>query len=143
MPSVAYNPGEPVFDQTTGEPYITEDGELIEVEPGLIVSASDGRAIDGDDVANAAFWHGNLYIGESIRDATVGVPYLQAALGGSNAALAAAVVVGEVRERTPGVAGIVGVTVQGIDPTTRVLSWQGVVLRQDGTEQDIAQTSGV
>jgi DNA-binding beta-propeller fold protein YncE len=143
VPNVNYNPGEPVFDQTTGEPYITEDGELVEVSPGLIVNASDGRALDGDDVANAAFWHGNLYLGESLRDESVGVPYLQEALGGSNAALAAAVVVGEVRERTPGVAGIVGVTVQGIDPVSRVLSWQGVVLRQDGTEQEVASSSGV
>lgn len=143
MPNVNYNPGEPVFDQTTGEPFITEDGELVEVSPGLVVSAPDGRSIDGDDVACAAYYRGNLYLGESPRDASIGVPYLEDALGGNNPALAASVVLAEIRERTPGVAGIVGVTVQGIDPITRVLYWQGVILRADGTEQEVASSAGV
>lgn len=139
---ITWNPGEPVFDQTTGEPYITEDGELVEVEAGLVVSAPDGRAIDGDDVANAAYYRANLFRGEVLRDASRGVPYLQEALGGNNPILAASVVIAEVRESTPGVAGVVGVTVQGVDPSTRVLSWQGVILRSDGTEQEVEQVAG-
>jgi hypothetical protein len=136
-----FNPGEPVFDMITGEPFITAEGELVEVAPGLRVDAGDGRELDGDDVSNSAFYRANLFLGESLRDQAIGVPYLQA-LGGSSAAIAAAYVVGEVSERTPGVAGIVGVTVQGIDPVTRVLSWQGVLLRQDGTEQAATFVSG-
>ena len=38
MASQNYNPGEPVFDQSTGEPFIDEDGNLVEVAPGLKVT---------------------------------------------------------------------------------------------------------
>lgn len=141
MPAVTYNPGEPVFDQDTGEPFITEDGALVEVSPGLTLTASDGRTIDGDDVANAAYYRGNLFLGESPRAASVGVPYLQAALGSSDPAFAASVVVAEVRERTPGISGIVAVKVQGID-ASRVLRWTGIVVKSDGSEQSIDQLVG-
>lgn len=141
MSAVTYNPGEPVFDQSTGEPFITEDGDLVEVSPGLTLTASDGRTIDGDDVSNAAYYRGNLFLGESPRDASIGVPYLQAALGSSDPALAASVVVAEVRERTPGISGIVAVKVQGID-ADRVLRWTGIVVKSDGSEQPIDQLVG-
>lgn len=145
MPELTnWNPGEPVFDPLTGEPFIDEFGELVEVAPLLKVDdLAAGRTLDGDDVANAAYYRANKFVGESIRDRSVGVPYLENVLGQSDQLLAASAVVGEVSARTPGVAGIVAVQVDGLDPSTRVLSWSGVVLRKDGTQQDVnVQTGG-
>lgn len=139
---VVYNPGEPVFDPLTGEPYIDEFGALVEVAPGLKIETSDGRVLDGDDVANAAWYRANKFLGETLRDRSIGVPYLQQALGQSDAALAATSVVGEVRTRTPGIAGIVGVRIVGIDSATRVLQFLATLLRKDGRESDVAMQSG-
>ena len=58
MASQNYNPGEPVFDQSTGEPFIDEDGNLVEVSPGLKVD-NGAETLDGDDVANAAWYRAN------------------------------------------------------------------------------------
>jgi hypothetical protein len=139
---VLWNPGELVFDQETGEPYITPDGELVEVAPGLLVQAPDGRTLDGDDVANAAWLRANIYQGECLRAADVGVPYLQQALGQSDDALAVDVVVAEVTVRTPGVGGVVDVRSQGVDPLTRVLHFTCTLLRQGGGEQPFAGVAG-
>lgn len=142
MPVVNYNPGEPVFDQATGEPYITPEGELVEVHPGLKVQVADGRVIDGDDVANAAYYRANLFQGEAPRDASAGVPYLRLALGQMDQALAISLVVGEVRSRTPGVAGVVAVRAEGLDPRTRAMRFSCALLRQDGSEQTLNSSSG-
>ena len=50
MATRTWNPGEPVFDMETGEPYIDENGVLIEVAPNLKIDTTDGRRLDGDDV---------------------------------------------------------------------------------------------
>ena len=142
MASITYNPGEPVFDQSTGEPYIDENGALVEVEPGLKVEAPDGRTLDGDDVANAAYYRGNKFRGESLRDASIGVPYLELALGQANQALAASVVVAEIRARTPGVSGVVDVTVLGLDAPTRVLQFTATLIRQTGDDTTTTLTIG-
>lgn len=142
MPLTTWNPGEPVFDQATGEPLILADGSLVEVVPGLKVEAPDGRTIDGDDVANAAYYRANKYEGETMRDRSVGVPYLRLGLGQGDAGLATSIVVAEVRTRTPGVAGVVAVRVHGLDPATRVLQWSATLLRAGGGEQSIVTTTG-
>lgn len=136
-----WNPGEPVFDQTTGEPYIDAEGGMVEVVPGSKVIRDDGTTLDGDDVANAAWLRASLFQGDCLRAADVGVPYLSQVLGQSNQGLAAATVAGEVKARTPGVAGIVAVAVQGIDPASRVLSWSASLLRKDGNETTVSATT--
>ena len=138
MPAVAYNPGEPVFDQSTGEPYIDDDGNMVEVAPGLRVETSDGRTLDGDDVANAAFWHANLREGEVLRDQSIGVPYEREALGQADPGLAMTVVLGEVRRRTPGVLGVVDQRVRVFED--RVLVFESVLLRADGSSQQTKTT---
>lgn len=140
--STTWNPGEPVFDQSTGEPYVDAEGALVEVAPGLLVQAPDGRTLDGDDVANAAWLRANVYLGECTRQADVGVPYLQQALGQGDDALAVDVVVAEVVTRTPGVGGVVDVRSRGIDPLTRVLHFDATLLRQGGDEQPFAGVVG-
>lgn len=142
MPVQNFNPGEPVFDQETGEPYIDEDGALVEVAPLSTVVAPDGRELTGDDVANAAWYRVNLYEGEIPRDASIGVPYQRLALGQSDAGLAIAVVVAEARSRTPGVAGVVGVRADTFDPADRVLIFSATLLRQDGAEVTTTTTVG-
>lgn len=138
---VIWNPGEPVFDMSTGEPYIDAEGAMIQVEPGLQVQRPDGTTLDGDDVAGAAFYRANKFRGESLRARGIGVPYLEQVLGGTDLQLAAAAVVGEVKAVTPGVAGIVSVAVQGLDPSTRVFRWSAVLLRQDGGETPITTST--
>lgn len=140
--SILWNPGEPVFDQATGEPYVDPDGALVEVRPGLLVQAPDGRTLDGDDVANAAWLRGNVYLGECTRDTSVGVPYLQQALGMSDESLAIDVVIAEMVRRTPGVGGVVDVRSLGLDPVTRVLRFTATLLRQGGDEQQFAGVFG-
>jgi hypothetical protein len=98
--------------------------------------------LSGDDVAGAAYYRANKFLGETLRDAAVGVPYFDQVLGGTDPGLAATAVVGEMSARTPGVAGIVGVRVIGLDPESRVLQFAASLLRKDGTEQDIALSSG-
>jgi len=123
---VEYNPGEFVFDQETGEPYVDEDGALVEVSPGSIVITPDGRTLSGDNCANAAWLRANLWRGEALRDAQVGVPYPQA-LGQSDIGLAVTLIVAEVKERTPGVTGVLGVRADTFDPRTRVLRFSCVL----------------
>lgn len=135
--STVWNPGEPVFDHETGEPYVTPDGLIVECAPGLLVQTPDGRTIDGDDVANAAWLRANVYQGECTRDRSVGVPYLQQGLGQSDEALAVDVVVAEVVENTPGVGGVVDVRSLGVGPD-RVLRFTATLLRQGGGEQEFA-----
>lgn len=138
--SYTFNPGEPVFDQETGEPYIDEDGALVEVAPGSVVVTSDGRELPGDDVANAAYYRGNLHQGEVLRDASAGVPYQRLALGQSDVELAIAVTVGEIRSRTPGVAGVVGVRVDAFEPSNRALIFTSTLIRADGVDLQTTTT---
>lgn len=129
-----FNPGEPVFDQETGEPYIDDDGALVEVAAGLLVATSDGRTLQGDDVANAAWYRANLYEGECIRDAAIGVPYQREALGQSDVDLAASTIIAEVKTRTPGVSGVVNIRITNFNPTTRILRFTSTILRGGGGE---------
>ena len=115
-----FNAGEVVFDQETGEPYIDQDGAFVQVSPGSIVITPDGRTLSGDNCANAAWLRANLWRGEALRDAEVGVPYPEA-LGQSDIGLAITLIVSEVRQRTPGVTGVLGLRADVFDPTTRVL----------------------
>jgi hypothetical protein len=135
-----FNPGEPVFDQETGEPYIDEDGALVEVSPGSVVITPDGRELPGDDVANAAYYRVNLYEGEVMRDASIGVPYQRLALGQSDVDLAIAVTVGEIRSRTPGVAGVVDVRVNAFEPADRALIFTSTLIRADGVDLQTTTT---
>lgn len=141
MPTITWNPGEFVFDQTTGEPYIDAAGETFLVAPGLQISTSDGRTIDGDDVANAAYYRANKFEGETLRDRSIGVPFLQLALGQGDIAQAVDVIAAEVRRRTPGVSGVVSTRVVGLNPVTRVLQWTAIILRQGGDDQTATFTT--
>ena len=134
MPREVFSPGDPVFDQETGEPYIDDDGALVEVAPGLLVETSDGRTLQGDDVANAAWYRANLYEGECLRDASIGVPYQREVLGQSDVDLAASSIIAEVRTRTPGVVGVVNVRVTNFNPATRILRFTSTILRAGGGE---------
>lgn len=131
---VTYNPGEPVFDQTTGEPYIDEDGALVEVAPGLKVDTPDGEVLDGDDVGNAAWYRANKYERETLRDRTIGVPYHRLVLGTSEPGLAIAAITGEIVARTPGVSQVVGVVGTEFSPDDRVLRFRATLLKQNGQQ---------
>ena len=141
MATKTWNPGEPVFDMETGEPYITEDGALIEVAPDLKVDAPDGRVIDGDDVANAAWYRANKFEGETLKDRTIGVPYDRVVLGQPEAGIAVAAVVGEVTARTPGIAQVVGVVATEFSPADRVLRFRATFLKEDGGETEAEITT--
>jgi hypothetical protein len=143
MPTVLYNPGECVFDPITGEPYIDEEGNLVQVEPGIKVPTPDGRTLDGDDVANAAWYRANKFQGETLRDVSIGVPYERLVLGTSDASEAITLVVAEIRTQTPGVIGVVGSQLLDYNNTTRVLQWTATVIRADGDIQNLeTQTNG-
>lgn len=143
MPAtVTWNPGEFVFDQTTGEPYIDPDGNTFEVEPHLVLQAPGGRVIDGDDVANAAWYRANKYEGETLRARYVGVPYLRLALGSGDIGQAVTAVVSEVRRRTPGIGGVVNVRDVRLDARTRVLVFACTLLRQGGQDQPFSAIVG-
>lgn len=134
MPKVNHNPGDLVWDQRTGEPYINEDGEMVRVEPGTTYTLPDGRVIDGDDVANAAFYRANKFEGETLRDRSVGVPYERLVLGQGNAEQAMVAVISEIRSQTPGVVGVVSVRVTAYSSTDRLFRFTATLLREDGEE---------
>ncbi len=141
MAAQNYNPGEPVFDQSTGEPFIDENGNLVEVAPNLKVDHG-AETLDGDDVANAAWYRANKFLGETLRAANIGVPYQQV-LGQSDKAQAMTVVLAEVRARTPGITGIINARTVSYDPQTRVLIWRASLVRSDQTLTNVtAQTVG-
>lgn len=141
MATRTWNPGEPAFDMEAGEPYIDENGDLVEVAPNLKIDAADGRRIDGDDVANAAWYRANKYEGETLKDRTIGVPYDRIVLGQPEAGLAIAAVVGEVRTRTPGIAQVVGVVATEFSPSDRVLRFRATFLKEDGGETEAEITT--
>lgn len=130
-----WNPGEYVFDQDTGEPYIDQEGNLTIVEPYSVINTPDGRTIDGDDVCNAAWYRANKHEGETIRDRTIGVPFLRLALGQSSPSQALTAVTSEVVARTPGVAGVADARVVSFDPS-RVLIFKAVFIRNNGEETE-------
>ena len=136
-----YNPGELVFDQETGEPYIDENGAMVDVSPGSIVSTPDGRTLSGDNTANAAYLRASIFQGEVWRDASVGVPYNSQVLGQSNVGLAVTAVVSEVRERTPGVRAVLGVRVDTYDPATRILRFTASLLTAAGATVPVKITA--
>ncbi len=127
-----YSPGEPVFDQDTGEPYIDEDGAMIQVSPGSKVITVDGRTLSGDNTANAAWYRANKFRGETLRDREVGVPYESEVLGQESAALAILAITAEVKTRTPGVVGVLGTQVTTFDAATRVLRFEASLRTADG-----------
>lgn len=127
-----FSPGEPVFDQETGEPYIDEDGAWVQVSPGSEVVTPDGRTLSGDNTANAAWYRSNKFQGETLRDRAVGVPYQQQVLGQSSVVLAVTSVLAEVKARTPGVVGVLGVQVTTYAPATRVLRFDATLRTVDG-----------
>lgn len=142
MPTTLYNPGECVFDPITGEPFIDENGDLVEVAPGTTVPSGDGRTLDGDDVANAAWYRANKFQGETLRDVSIGVPYERLVLGTSDASEAITLVIAEIRTQTPGVIGVVGSQVLSYDNTNRVLQWTATLIRADGDIQNlVSQTN--
>lgn len=143
MPAtVTWNPGEFVFDQHTGEPYIDADGNTFEVEPHLVLQTASSRAIDGDDVANAAYYRASKYEGETIRARSIGVPYLRLALGQGNLGQAVTAMVAEVRRRTPGVSGVVSVRDVRLNSSTRVVTFACTLLRNGGQDQPFSAIVG-
>jgi hypothetical protein len=132
--AIIYNEGEMVFDQDTGEPFIDENGDLVEVSPNLIVNAEDGRSLSGDDVTNAAYYRANKWQGETLRDTAIGVPYSREVLGQSDPGLAMTTILAEVSTRTPGVAGVLDQQVSGFSPKDRVLKFRAILLKQSGEE---------
>ena len=81
--STNYNPGEPVFDQSTGDLVIDPTtGDAVLVEPGAVWSDPvTGTVYQQDDVANAAYYRVNTYVGEVMRDQSIGVDYINVVFG--------------------------------------------------------------
>jgi len=139
---VNYNPGEFVFDQVTGAPYIDGDGNPVLVAPGLTVTTADGTVLSGDPEANAAWYRGNKWRGETLRDRTIGVPFSRNVLGQASGTLAVTAIVAEIRARTPGIAGIISLRVLNFDPATRVMRFTARLLKKDGRETPLTATIG-
>jgi hypothetical protein len=111
-----YNPGEPVWNPTTGD--IVDDPDTGDA---LIVVGTDtgesaaywpdpvtGTVYQRDDVTNAVWYRVNTRKGEVLRDKTIGINYDTFVFGGSvsrdliNAEVSAAV------RTVPGVAAMIG-----------------------------------
>lgn len=142
--AVIHNPGEPVIDQATGEPYIDPaTGDWVEVQPNLQVPTEDGTTLDGDDVANAAWYRANLYQGEAPRDAARGVPYQRLVFDpGNDVGLAATLVVSTVRSETPGVVGVSQVRIESYDADARSLLFSARIVKVDGSATQATLAAG-
>ena len=80
--ATTFNPGEPVFDQVTGDLVINPTtGDAVIVEPDSIWTTPTlpgeppGDVYQQDDVANAVFYRANTFLGEVLRDASLGVDF--------------------------------------------------------------------
>lgn len=141
--STLWNPGEFVWDQTTGEPYIDpETGDAVEARPGLLIATPNGRTIDGDDVVSAVFWATNLFEGEAQRARGVGVPYQRKATNpGLSPDLALTLVLGEAL-RVRGVGAILSSRLVAYSPRSRALTFAGVLKKRDGVTIPLMMQSG-
>lgn len=142
MPTL-WNPGEPVWDQARGEPYIDpETGDAVVASPGLKVATPDGRTLDGDDVANAVYWRVNIFQGEVARARGEGVPYERVLLqAGTTASIAMTVLLGEAL-KVRGVASVVGSRLAYYDPSTRAIGFTAALRKKDGSVVPAAVQSG-
>jgi hypothetical protein len=131
--ATTFNPGEPVFDQETGEPFIDPTtGDFVEAAPGLQVATADGRTLDGDDVSCAVYYRLNKQENETLRNRRIGVPYRRVIFeAGTSPRLAGDLLAGEALT-TPGVASVTRVAVDSFNVRTRVLRLAMRILKSDG-----------
>lgn len=132
--TTTFNPGEPVFDQSTGEPVIDPvTGDFVEVAPNSeYINPLTGVRFDGDDVANAAYFRANTYLGEVQRDRSRGVDFINFVFAGN---VGIDVAVGELSAAirlTPGVQSITDVAVIEFNPATRALQLRYRVRKRSG-----------
>lgn len=140
MPTL-YNPGEPVWDQETGDPVVDPaTGDVLRVEAGgrPWTDPITGRRHETDDVTNAAWWRVTLRLGESRRNVRLGLDLLHLVF---DAGAGVDVALGAVADQiltTPGVAALDGPPrdVQ-LDRARRRLRATFGVLRADGTRADV------
>lgn len=142
MPTL-WNPGEPVWDQARGEPYIDPlTGDAVLARPGLKVSTPDGRTLDGDDVANAVYWRVNLFQGEVARARGEGVPYERVLLqAGTPASIAMTILLGEAL-KVRGVASVVGSRLTSYNFATRAVNFSAFLRKKDGVVVPMAVQAG-
>ena len=75
--AVTFNPGEPVFDQETGDLVIDPTtGDAVIVEPDAVwTDPVTGAVYQQDDVTNAVFYRCNTFLGEVLRSASLGIDF--------------------------------------------------------------------
>lgn len=135
MPTV-WNPGEPVFDQSTGEPVINPaTGDAVIVEPnGTWTDPTTGTVHQADDVVNAAWWRLNTYVGEVLRSQSDGVDYHNVIFG---MPVVEELINAEIRStalKTPGLAALTDARRVSYEPDDRSASWIFRVRKRDGTQ---------
>lgn len=120
-----YNPGEPVFDQDTGDLVVdpTTGDAVVVVESGQWTDPVTGVVYQADDVVNALYYRINTYVGEVLRDASKGVDYHNVVFG---MPIREDLIVDEVRATaldTPGVAALTDARLVSYNFGTRAASF--------------------
>lgn len=135
-----YNPGEPVWDPSTGDIVTDPDTGDALIVVGTNGDASDaywpdpstGLVYQRDDVTNACWYSVNTRQGEVLRDATIGINYDAFILGQSVAAELIAAEVSTAVRRVPGVAAMIGIQAYTFDVEARSVSFVFTVRKRSG-----------
>ena len=130
-----FNPGEPVFDQDTGDVVIDPTtGDAVIVAPGEIwADPVTGTSYQRDDVANAAYWRVNTYTGEVLRDQSKGVDYHNVVFA---VPFVEDLVIAEIRGAimdTPGIAALTEARLVSYDPASRSVYFVFRANKKDST----------
>jgi len=129
-----FNPGEPLFDQVTGDLVVdpaTQDAVIVAAE-GVYVDPETSLEYPLDDVGNACFYAANTYTGEALRDQSVGVDYVNVVFASPFVPEIAAAEVSAAIKVVPGVAAVIGARFLSLDPVSRVGRFAFDALKKSG-----------
>lgn len=135
-----YNPGEPVWDPTTGDIVTDPDTGDALIVVGTSSDGSDafwpdpvtGIVYQRDDVTNACWYAVNTRRGEVLRDQTIGVDYDAFILGQPVAAELVAAEVSTAVRRVPGVSAMIGLQTPSFDVENRSAVFLFTVRKRSG-----------
>lgn len=140
-----FNPGEPVFDQTTGDLVVdpTTGDAVIVAEGGQWTDPVTRVTYQADDVVNAMYLRVNTYVGEVLRDASKGVDFHNVIFG---MPIREDLIIDEFRGAaldTPGVAALTDARLISYNFTTRAAAFYLHMRKKGGaTMPAVVQISG-
>ena len=130
-----YNPGEPVFDQATGDIVVDPStGDAVTVEPETLdTDPVTGQVHQRDDVANALWYRVNTWTGEVLRDRSLGVDFHNVVFASPFQEDAVVTEIRATAKATPGVAALTEGRLVRYDAASRTAGFVFRLRKRDGS----------